>query len=167
MARVGRAVLIGVVVACAGSTTACSSPTPLATTITVTHAWARPTPTGASNGVAYLAIASPADDEIIGAAVPASVATRVELHESMGGGAGAAMPNMPDMASATGEMTMVPLERVALPAHRKVEFAPGAKHVMLTGLATPLVAGSHFVLTLRFAHAAPMDVSVEVRDNAP
>ena len=64
-------------------------------------------------------------------------------------------------------MTMRQVSAVDLPAGEPVEFGPGGLHVMLVELAGPLESGSSFELTLSFADAAPMTVTVDVRDDAP
>jgi copper(I)-binding protein len=134
----------------------------------VTHAWARPTPERAQNGVIYLDVASGTSDTLTSASVPTELAARAELHETMGAAGGGAMANMPNMAAgASGGMTMVPLDSVAVPAGRAVHFEPGGRHIMLTGLLRPLHDGDVITLTLTFTAAGPVTVQVPVRDNAP
>ena len=77
------------------------------------------------------------------------------------------MPNMPEMTPAGGEMTMEPLASLPLPADATVVFAPGGKHVMLTGLVTALVEGSHFVLTLTTKSGHTVHADVVVSSNPP
>lgn len=136
------------------------------TVLTASGAWARTTPPGATNGVVYLTIASPVDDSIVGASVPAAVAKGAELHETMGADNTSPMPNMPEMSTG-GQMTMVPVDSVPLAAGRPVAFEPGGKHVMLTDLAAPLVAGDTFTVTFTLASGATLPVEVTVSDNPP
>jgi copper(I)-binding protein len=136
------------------------------TELTATGAWARTTPPGATNGVVYVTVASPIDDSIVAASVPAEVAAAAELHESMGGGNTSPMPNMPEMAT-DGQMTMEPIDSVPLAAGLPVSFEPGGKHIMLTGLAAPLVAGDTFSITFTLQSGATLPVTVTVADNAP
>jgi len=49
-----------------------------------------------------------------------------------------------------------------IPAGGRVELAPGGKHVMLVNLEQPLTEGETIAVTLRFAHAAPLSVTVPV-----
>jgi hypothetical protein len=131
--------------------------------LTISGVWARPTPANATNGVVYLTVASPVDDAIVGVAVPAEVAADATLHETMGDTGGTSpMANMPNMTTAGGEMTMEPVESVALPAHTPIKFEPGGYHIMLTGLAAPLLEGSTFELTVEFANGLTVRVPVVV-----
>ena len=146
---------------------ACGSDTAAPTSLGATGAWARSSTPGATNGVVYLTVSSPTADAVVAAAVPADVAGSAELHETMGGGGGAAMPNMPDMTTGSGEMTMTPVDAIEVPAGGSVAFEPGGKHIMLTSLAHPLKAGDHFTLTLTMKSGATLPVDVQVADNAP
>ena len=161
MSRVGAALAAAVLLV------ACSSDPPKVTELTVRGAWARTTPQTATHGVIYLTIVSPTDDTLIGVAVPPAVAAAAELHETMGGAGASPMPNMPDMTTPGSEMTMTPLDSVDLPAGKAVVFEPGGKHIMLTGLTGPLVAGAHIPLTLTLAGGATLTVDVVVGGNAP
>jgi copper(I)-binding protein len=61
-------------------------------------------------------------------------------------------------------MTMAPAGPVTIPAHGRVEFAPGGLHVMLMGVKRPLVDGHRQVMTLTFAHAGRVEASFAVRE---
>lgn len=143
--------------------------------LTVTAAWARPTPASADNAVVYLSIKSPIDDEIVSVSVPAAIAAAAQLHESMEAGgsgphqhAGAVADGASDStATGTGVMMMEPLASVQLKAKTTVHFEPGGKHIMLVGMTGPLVRGQHFDLTIMMAKAAPFVVSIPEQDNAP
>lgn len=161
MSRVGPALVAALLLA------ACSSDPPTVTELTVRGAWARTTPETATNGVAYLTITSPTDDRIVGVAVPGDIAAAAELHETMGGAGASPMPNMPDMTTPGSEMTMTPLDSVELPAGTAVVFEPGGKHIMLTGLTGPLLAGAHLPLTLTFASGTTLTVDVVVAVSSP
>lgn len=120
--------------------------TAAAQTVTVTHPWARATPPHAATAAVYLTLTSTHPDRLLGAETPA---------------AATAEPHSMDMTG--GIMRMRPVAGgVTLPAHTAVTLAPGGTHLMLSGLAGPLVAGAEFPLTLRFAHAAPLTVRVQV-----
>jgi copper(I)-binding protein len=119
--------------------------------ITASDAWSRPVAPGLSTGVAYVTLhnggATP--DRLRGAASP--VAASVGLHQSM------------DMG---GMMSMRPMAQgLALPPGAAVPLAPGGYHLMLEGLKHGLQAGTRYPLTLRFAHAKPLTVEVQVRPN--
>ena len=137
-------------------------------TVVVSDAWARSSPAGVADGVAYMTLESPLDDQLIGVSAPTDVAASVALHETMlvdgPATAGTTHDTTDDTAA---EMTMRHISAVVLPAGETVTLEPGGLHVMLVGLAGPLESGSSFDLTLTFATAAPETVTVDVRDEAP
>lgn len=115
---------------------------------TVSEAWARATPPGASVAAAYLTITGGSRADTLLAAVT-SRAAMTEIHE---------------VTEADGMMQMRPVdEGVAVPAGAVVRLAPHGLHLMLMQLARPLAAGERFTVTLRFARAGEIDVQVEVR----
>jgi copper(I)-binding protein len=66
-----------------------------------------------------------------------------------------------------GDVTrMTDMETIEVPAHGEVVLAPGGRHVMLTGLAEPLVLEDRFTLKLTFEHAGDVDVEVLVESLA-
>lgn len=132
--------------------------------LTVENAWARPTPVNATDGVVYLSIVSPADDVLIGADVPASVAASATLHETMTEGGEHDMATMSDVG---GQTSMMSITSVELSGGEVVRFEPGGKHLMLSGLVEPLDSGATFQLTLHLRDAGDRQVTVAVLDNAP
>lgn len=69
-----------------------------------------------------------------------------------------------------GEMAMVMREidgGLPLPAGETVTLQPGGYHVMLLDIAEPLEAGDEIELTLDFANADDMTLTVEVAASAP
>lgn len=124
----------------AGSAQAQSGP------MQVTQPWARATPGHGSTAAAYLTLTDHgAPDMLVGLATP--VAAMAMLHETK-------------LENGVARMTM--LDRIELAPHTPLTFRPGALHVMLTGLRQPLKQGDSFPLTLTFAHAAPVTVTVPV-----
>lgn len=153
------AVIALVASACGGS----SSPD-VPDALTVTNAWARPTPTGAPNGVVYLSAVADVDDRMTGASVPPSIAAGTTLHvTTMGDGTAASHHG----DGSDGMMAMDDVDQIDLLAGKSVDFAPGANHIMLDDLAAPLVAGDRFPLTLEFASGRTVDADVLVADNPP
>lgn len=76
------------------------------------------------------------------------------------------MGDMGDMGD--GQMRMQELaDGLALNGGETVSFEPGSYHVMLLGLVAPLVDGEQFDLTLEFANADDVKVTVEVAESAP
>ena len=151
--------------------------------ISVVGAWARNSPMAATVGAAYLVITSPIDDELIGITVPAEIAARTELHETVAVDSSddeaddsesesessatdhSGHGNMPPMSG--GMMTMREVGSIELPAGKMVMLQPGGLHIMLLDLAGPLELGTSFTARLTFAVAAPLEVTFEVRDTAP
>ncbi len=114
--------------------------------VTVQKAWARATPPGATTGVIYLSLTSPAADRLTGVTTP--VAASATLHESVMTG---------------GVMQMRPLTGgLMLPAGQTVTLQPEGDHIMLDGLKGPLTKGETFPVHLTFVHAAAQDVTATV-----
>ncbi len=135
--------------------------------LTVTGAWARSTPEGATNGVIYLTISGPTD-VLVGVAVAPSDAASVSMHETMGGAGDAAhMPGMDMSGDAGAAIHMAALTTVPVAPGNEARFEPGGRHIMLEGLHHPLVRGMTLTLTLTFRIAGPMRVDVPVLDNPP
>lgn len=132
----------------------------------VERAWARPTPAGATSGVAYLVVTSPVDDTLLSVAVDPAVAGSATVHQSTSGGEGGAHSGH-DHGGADDEVAMIEAGRIRLPAGEPVVFEPGGLHVMLEDLAEPLQEGDEFVLTLRFAAGGTAAVDVAVALGAP
>jgi hypothetical protein len=117
--------------------------------LTIDSPWARPTAGPARTGAAYLTIVNHGaePDRLLGAD---SVAARmVGIHESR--------------VDSDGMMRMRPVEAVEVPAGGEVRLEPGGLHVMLMGLAAPLVAGDSFPLRLRFERAGEVEIEVAVQ----
>jgi copper(I)-binding protein len=132
-----------------------------ASSIQIDHPWARATAGMSTTGAAYLTVTDNGPpDELTGASTP--VAATADLHETTSDSGGASMNGM-NMSGMGGTMKMRPVASIALPTGKPVTLAPGGYHVMMTGLKAPLKQGDTFPLTLRFAHAPPQTVSVQVQ----
>jgi len=114
--------------------------------IKVTDAWAPATPPGASVGAAYMQIEAREADTLIGLSSPA--AESLELHRT---------------SFEDGVATMRKVDSVVVSPNTPLVLAPTGMHLMLHELASPLQAGQHFSMTLRFQHAGEVTVQVEVR----
>lgn len=133
--------------------------------VSVMGAWSRATTEVQDTGVVYFTITGGADgDALLGAAVDATIAASADLHETVMG-SGDSMGDMGghDMGD-MGTMSMQPVDAVHVPAGGTVQFEPGGYHVMLMGLAGPLVADTTFDLTLTFEHAGDLVVTVTVME---
>ena len=114
--------------------------------VSVDHAWSRPTPGGATTGVIYLTVtANGQADRLIGASTPA--ADKAELHET---------------TNDNGVMKMRPVDGLALTPGTPVVLKPGSYHIMLFGLKKPLKTGDSVQVTLTFAQARPVTLTVPV-----
>jgi copper(I)-binding protein len=113
--------------------------------VRITSPWARATPGGAQTAAAYATIESAAGDKLTGLSTPA--AQKAEIHS---------------MTMNNGVMQMRQVDGLDLPPGQKIALKPGGYHIMLLGLAKPLVAGQSFPLTLDFAKAGMKQVMVTV-----
>jgi len=120
----------------------------LAGELTVTGAWARTTPPGATMGAIYLTIenGSAKSDRLL--KLKTSVASSAGVHRT-------------EVLDGIARMREVAVLHIA--AGERIEFQPGGYHVMLMGLTKPLVEGQKFELELLFEVAGPRKVNVVVR----
>lgn len=122
------------------------APRPGDPTVTVADALCRPTPKGRQMTGCYMTLTASGPDRLVSAESP--VANIVQIHESR-------------MES---NMMMMQELRDGLPlaAGEATVLAPGGNHLMLLGVAEPLVAGDSVTLKLTFATAAPVEVTARV-----
>jgi copper(I)-binding protein len=118
--------------------------------ITIKEPWARAT-VGAGAGAAFFAIdnAGATPDRLVGASSPVSKTT--ELHTHIRDGE---------------VMRMRQIDAIDVPAKATTTLQPGGLHIMFMQMAEPLAAGGSFPLTLRFAEAGEVTVTVQVKDVA-
>ncbi len=116
--------------------------------LTIERPWAWATAGAQANGAAYAVIRNRGDraDRLVGGRSPAS--RTVELHGTT--------------VTPEGVARMRATEAVEVPPGGEARFEPGGLHVMLVGLAGPLVAGQSFPLTLVFERAGEVTVEVAV-----
>jgi hypothetical protein len=117
--------------------------------ITVSGAWARPSPMIESAVAAYMILQNNGATEDKLLSVESDVAKNVELHETK---------------EMNGMMQMSPVPNIAVPANGKAELKPGGLHVMLMNLTQELKAGDKVQLTLNFEKAGKVPVTAEVKD---
>jgi periplasmic copper chaperone A len=113
--------------------------------------FARATPPGAKTGGVFFTVENRGEigDTLIRAASP--IAGAVELHQ---------------MAVEAGVMKMRAIPAVEVKPGGKLELKPGGYHLMLFDLRQPLKKDDRFPLTLTFARAGTLEVSVVVEDMA-
>lgn len=115
----------------------------------VTDGWSRERPANAAVGGAFMTLHNMEGDEDRLVAASSPIADRVEVHNSV----------MKD-----GVMSMMHVEELLIPAGETVTLKPGGYHVMLMGLKKPLAKGTDFPVTLKFARAGEITVTVKVKD---
>jgi copper(I)-binding protein len=128
---------------------ACGGPGGTTGGITVSDAWARPSPMMDRAVAAYMVIqnSNAAEDKLL--SVESDVAQTIELHETK---------------EMNGMMSMSPVPNVPVPAKGKAELKPGGFHIMLIGLNRELKAGDEVQLTLNFEKAGKVPVTAEVKE---
>lgn len=114
--------------------------------IDITDAWTRATPGNATTAAIYFHLVSAKDPDRL-VSVDAPTAQKAEVHEE---------------SNQNGVMKMTALPMVDIPAGGTVNFAPGGKHLMLTGLKAPLKEGESFLITLTFDKAGTQSTPVKV-----
>jgi len=115
--------------------------------VMVHDAWARAGAGTTGAGAAFMTLEAPAGtaDRLLSASTPA--ARKVELHETKMEG------NI---------MRMLPVAGIDMVPGVPVELKPGGYHIMLMDMPTPLKAGDSIPLTLTFAHAQPVTMTLKV-----
>ena len=116
-------------------------------TLAVTDAWAPPTKLNASDAKVYMIIENRGTDSERLLSVRTPIARSAKFVDD-------------DPQSGV-------IEQVAyleVRPRRPVTLRPGRVHVVLEGLAKPLVKGATFPLTLVFAFAGPVEVPVDIDD---
>jgi len=177
MKRIGPVLLIAAV-----ALSACGSDDAVTDAVTVAGAWSRASAPTQTQGAVYFDLTVADDDTLVGASVPSSVAAGAEIHEAVMVDESAEESDemdeidssegsheMDDMdTNESGQMRMQELtDGLALTGRENVSFEPGSYHVMLPELAGPLAVGDEFELTLEFANADDVTVTVEVAESAP
>ncbi len=120
-----------------------------AATLSVDHAWSRPTPPGAPTAVGYLTLTNHghASDRLMSEDSPA--AGSVSLHQmSMDGGIMRMRPVTDGLAVAPGA---------------SVSLDPNGDHLMFEGLKRPFKSGDQVPVVLHFQHAGAVRVMMAVR----
>lgn len=119
----------------------------------ITEAWTRPTPAAGSTAAGYLRIENHGSSDERLVAVRGTLAARLELHQ---------------IIDDQGVARMRPLDDgLLIPAGGEARLAPGGAHLMLFELAAPLLPGQRLPLTLEFAHAGTVTISLHVEARAP
>ena len=124
------------------------APALAAPTLSATDAWIRWLPAGLpAGGYVVLHNDGAKAAELVGASSPDYAQTM--LHQTLPGSGG--------------EMRMVHVDKVVVPAHGSVAFKPGGYHIMLMHARHTVQPGDHVPMTLRFADGSVLKVDFEVR----
>ncbi len=118
----------------------------------IAHPSARPSKPGQAAGAAYLTIENKgkAADRLI--SVRTAIAQSAQIHS---------------MVMSGDVMKMREVDNIEIKPDSTVVMQPGdGYHIMLLGLKKPLKAGDKFPLSLRFAKAGKLEISVWVEDKA-
>lgn len=116
--------------------------------LVISEAWARATPPGARVGGGYLTVKNTGAEPDTLVSVASPVAEKTELHL---------------MKTEDGVMTMRPAsEGVEIPAGGSLTLEPGGYHVMFIRPKAPFVQGETVPLTLTFAKAGPVEVTLTI-----
>lgn len=114
----------------------------------ISQPWARATPKGASTGAAYLTVSNRSSQTERLSCASSAAAAKCQIHE---------------MAMDNGVMKMRPVEGgLAIKPGQTVTLKPGAYHIMLEGLKTPLKAGDTLEATLTSSGGASVKVDFPV-----
>lgn len=113
--------------------------------IEIRKAWSPATPPGSGVAAVYAELVADHADTLLGASTP--IADRVEMHVTQ---------------EQDGMMQMRPLVQLQMQPGQPARFEPGGMHIMLNGVRQVLPVGTVFPLTLRFAAAGNVQVTVKV-----
>lgn len=123
-------------------------PTPVAGKITVLDLMALVASAGMTNGSIYFTLQNGTDQPLHLQGASADVADALSFHETVNDNGVMRMTAQPD--------------GFTIPAGENLVLEQGSKHLMLENLHAPLTAGETFTLTLTFADAAPLTLTVPV-----
>lgn len=162
------------IVCCGALLAACGSDDSANEGVAVSDPWTRITAPTATTGAVYMDLESADGDRLASASVPAGVAGKVEVHETVTNGESMDSGEMGDATegdamegSMEGDAMMGMREMkdgLELPAGEEVSLEPGGYHVMLLELQAPIVEGDTIPVTLMFERAGEVQVDAEARD---
>lgn len=150
-ALAATAALLLALTGCAGTATAEPSATtaPEADSITVEDAWVKTAEEGMSAAFGTIENAGDTDVVIVGASTAAS--PMIELHETVEDDSGAMVMRQKDGG-------------FVIPAGDHLHLEPGGNHIMLMGLANPIVAGDEVTFTLEFEDGSTLEFTAPGKD---
>lgn len=145
------AALLLALTGCAGTATAEPSATtaPEADSITVEDAWVKTAEEGMSAAFGTIENTGDTDVVIVGASTTAS--PMIELHETVEDDSGAMVMRQKEGG-------------FVIPAGDHLHLEPGGDHIMLMGLANPIVAGDEVTFTLEFEDGSTLEFTAPGKD---
>jgi copper(I)-binding protein len=115
--------------------------------LVIRDAWTRASPPGVDTAAVYLVAENSRDRNAVIVSVGTPRATMAHLHE---------------VRKIGDRRGMRPVHHLTVPAGGQAVLASGAHHIMLKGLARPLVQGETFALTLRLEDGSRAQAQVRV-----
>lgn len=112
-------------------------------TIAVSGGWVRAAGEGVRMSAGYATISNTGEEPDRIVALTSPIAEAVELHESV---------------EENGRSMMRPVTGLEVPAGGEISLAPGGYHLMLIGVAAPLVEGESYDITITFETAGELTV---------
>lgn len=116
--------------------------------VELTDGWMRALPPGQPTAAAYLKVTNPDAAPVRLVAASCEDAERVEIHRS---------------SQVDGMWRMRRIDGVDIPAGETVSFAPGGTHLMLMGLARPLLQGDSLSILLEFDNGETLPARIAVQ----
>jgi copper(I)-binding protein len=116
--------------------------------ILISNPWARTAPVKNSNSAIYMEIINNSEHNDTLIKAETEISTKVEIHKTV---------TLDKISS------MVAIDKVMIPAHTTVKFAPKGLHIMIMGLNKELIENDKFNLSLTFEKAGKVDVEVIVK----
>jgi len=116
--------------------------------VAVTNAWVRNTQPAAATNAGYMTLVNSGPGDVALTSVESSAFGRIGIHE---------------MSSVDGSMKMREIDKLIIPAHGRVELAPGGKHLMMQNPTEQITAGKQIGVTLTFDSGSSQTVRVAVQ----
>jgi len=139
--------LIGLSLAPSAQAASDAAASTAATQLSVSNGWVRWLPNGLPEA-GYLSIANNGEQaiDLLGASSPDF--GNVMLHQSIGNGS---------------TMRMIMVDKLTIPAHGKVDIAPGGYHLMLMAATHPIAPGATVQVVLKFSDGKTLTTVLPVR----
>jgi copper(I)-binding protein len=126
---------------------------PAAAQIVAVDGWARATVPGVKVGAGYVTLRNTGTETRSLLRLTTPVCDELSLHLSS--------------VDANGVAHMWPLAKLELKPGEQVRFEPNGKHMMFSGLTSPLVAGKTVAVTFEFEDEPPLTVQLQIRPLVP